>query len=97
MPVSFTEKGKVQLILVKTEDKYQIQVKDTGIGIPESEIGKLFNQFHQVRSSKYEAVPGNGLGLYIVKSIVTAHDGECSVSSAPDKGSTFSITIPEFI
>ncbi|KKR11134.1 MAG: Signal transduction histidine kinase [Candidatus Woesebacteria bacterium GW2011_GWA1_39_21] len=95
--IKFTEKGKVQLILVKTEDKYQIQVKDTGIGIPESEIGKLFNQFHQVRSSKYEAVPGNGLGLYIVKSIVTAHDGECSVSSAPDKGSTFSITIPEFI
>lgn len=94
--IKFTENGSVQIILNSAGDKYQIQVKDTGPGIPREEIKNLFTQFHQIRSSQYEAVPGNGLGLYIVKSIINAHNGECSATSQMGKGSTFTISLPQF-
>jgi signal transduction histidine kinase len=75
------------------EDKVQIKIQDTGIGIPEEDLSNLFKRFHRGRNVSEYA--GNGLGLAIVKAIVEAHDGEVSVSSdGPGKGSTFVVTLP---
>lgn len=75
------------------DDKVQIKIEDTGIGIPEEDLPNLFKRFHRGRNVSEYA--GNGLGLAIVKAIVEAHDGEVSVSSdGPGKGSIFVVTLP---
>lgn len=67
-------------------------VEDHGVGIPESVIGGLFTKYYRSHRSK-NAVSGTGLGLYLVKAIVTAHGGNVSVSSKEGEGSRFSFTL----
>lgn len=67
-------------------------VKDDGPGIPTSVVGGLFTKFYRSHRSK-DTVGGNGLGLYIVKSIVTAHGGQVWVKSKEGQGSEFGFTI----
>jgi signal transduction histidine kinase/DNA-binding response OmpR family regulator len=71
-----------------------IRVTDTGIGIPESQIGKIFNRFHQVDGSTTRRFGGVGLGLAIVKSILDAHGAAISVESEVGRGTTFRFTLP---
>lgn len=70
----------------------RLQVTDTGVGIPEQEIPKLFDRFF--RASTSAAIPGTGLGLSIVKSIIEAHAGTISVKSEEQCGTTFSVDLP---
>lgn len=71
-----------------------IHVVDRGIGIPRSELGKIFQRFYRVDPSRAKAVPGTGLGLAIVKHLLILHNGSIAVESEPGRGSRFSVTLP---
>jgi len=71
-----------------------ISISDQGIGIPDSEIERIFERFYRVDPARSRETGGTGLGLSIVKHIVTKHGGEISVWSAENVGSTFSIRLP---
>ncbi|MCP5099404.1 MAG: hybrid sensor histidine kinase/response regulator [Chloroflexi bacterium] len=72
----------------------QIAIKDSGIGIPESEQEKIFEKYFRVESSMTEEIPGSGLGLNIVHSLIEKHGGSIWVESKARQGSTFFFTLP---
>lgn len=71
-----------------------IYVADQGIGIPSSELSKIFDRFYRVDSSLRRSTAGAGLGLYLAKAIVEAHGGHIWATSEPGKGSTFFVALP---
>ncbi len=82
-------------ISTKTEGKIvTISIADQGIGIPDSEIERIFERFYRVDPARSRETGGTGLGLSIVKHIISKHGGEISVWSAENVGSTFSIRLP---
>lgn len=72
----------------------QIVVKDSGIGIPSENIGKIFDRFYQVRDHIKTAVGGTGIGLSVVKEMVEIHGGEINVESSEGVGTSFTVKIP---
>jgi PAS domain S-box-containing protein len=72
----------------------QLEVSDTGMGIPTGEQGKLFTRFFRSSTAQRNAVPGVGLGLAITKAITTAHGGTLDLVSAEGEGTTFTLTLP---
>ncbi len=96
--VKFTAKGKITVsvhLLCEDEKSVIIQfsVTDTGIGIPEDKIQKIFDNFQQASSGTSRLYGGTGLGLAIVKQLVEAQGGTIHVNSKIDEGSTFSIIL----
>jgi len=94
--VKFTKAGEVLLdikLLAKENDKYHLSftIMDTGIGMTEEQVNKLFTPFVQGDSSINRRFGGSGLGLSIVKNLVDMMDGEIKVYSTPGEGSTFII------
>ena len=85
--------GTVDVTLAGGESGVEVTVEDTGIGIPEDDIARVFGRFYRVDSSRGE-VSGAGLGLSIVKAIVDAHGGTIDVKSELGRGSTFTIHLP---
>jgi two-component system phosphate regulon sensor histidine kinase PhoR len=75
-------------------DRVMIYVRDTGIGIPEEDLPRLFERFYRVDKARSRELGGTGLGLAIVKHLVLAHGGEVGVESVVNQGSTFSFTVP---
>ncbi|MBG0738354.1 histidine kinase [Paeniglutamicibacter antarcticus] len=71
-----------------------IDVSDTGIGIPESDLPKLFGRFFRATNASAAAIPGTGLGLAIARGIVVRHGGDVSVKSKVGSGTTMSVTLP---
>jgi signal transduction histidine kinase len=71
-----------------------VSVKDSGMGIPEDHLTKVFEKFHQVEGSMERSVSGTGLGLAITKGLVEAHQGTIWAESEIGKGSTFTFTLP---
>lgn len=93
--IKFTPRGgKVTLALGMDERGAVITVRDTGMGIAESELDKLFSRFFRATTATRNAVPGVGLGLTITKAIVTAHHGLMGVESEEGVGTQFSVTLP---
>ena len=95
--VKFTEKGEIIVSIRKlnTENEkveLEFSVKDTGIGLTEKQIGKLFQSFSQADSTTTRKFGGTGLGLTISKKLVEMMDGSIWVESEPDKGSSFIFT-----
>ncbi len=84
---------KVFISVEKKDDAIRISVKDSGIGIPDTEKDKIFQKFF--RGSLTRDIPGTGLGLYTVKSIIEHHGGDISCESIEGNGTTFTITLPE--
>ena len=93
--LKFTPRGGVVTVaLTGRSPSAVITVSDTGIGIAETELDKLFSKFFRASTATRNAVPGVGLGLAITKAIVKAHGGDMGVTSAEGVGTTFSMTLP---
>ncbi len=88
-------KGQIQLNLEKHGSEGWLSVVDTGMGIPEDQVNKIFDQFYQVENHMTRHHQGMGLGLSIVQAIAEAHEGRVwAESPGPDKGATFTIALP---
>jgi signal transduction histidine kinase len=84
--------GTVSVTLAADENAVRLRVQDAGVGIPEEEVGRLFERFF--RASTGSAIRGTGLGLSIVKSIAEAHEGTVTVESEVGVGTTFTVELP---
>lgn len=93
--IKFTpKKGKITVSCKKIDDAVQVDITDTGCGIPDEAKEAIFEEFYRVDNSINEQVKGTGLGLTLVKRIVEAHNGKVWVKSKLGAGSTFSFTLP---
>jgi signal transduction histidine kinase/ligand-binding sensor domain-containing protein/CheY-like chemotaxis protein len=90
----FTEKGIIELGVLKSEDRLNIYVKDTGIGIAEKDIDHLFKRFRKVGMSAANYIRGTGLGLAISKRLADLLGGTIEVRSEFEKGSVFTFSAP---
>ena len=93
--IKYTEpSGQVDIRLSETENEALIIVKDTGLGIPANKIPNVFDKFFRAHAASDNEVPGSGLGLSIVKTIVERHGGRIWIESEVKVGSTFTIALP---
>lgn len=86
--------GRVTVSLSSSDGSAQISVEDTGIGIPENAMEHLFEEFYRAPNARALEQQGTGLGLVIVKDLVTRFSGRIAVHSTPDVGTRFTITLP---
>lgn len=86
--------GKIEFSIISQPRWVVIQVKDTGIGIGEEDLPRIFDRFYRVDKVRTTQTGGFGLGLAITSQIITAHNGQISVKSTLGKGSTFEIRLP---
>lgn len=93
--IKYTEQGEVHAQLEKKKNHYDFTVRDTGIGIAESQIDHVFDRFYRTDSARVRESGGSGLGLAIAKFIVEAHEGKITVQSTEGIGTEFVIQLPE--
>lgn len=88
--------GKVRVSIGSLEDFVQISVKDTGVGIPDEDLERIFNRFYRVDGSRSRQDGGSGIGLTIAKKLVEAHGGKIwAESDGLNKGAVFKFTLPK--
>ena len=87
--------GSVRVEMSRRDKKVVVKVTDTGIGIPKEDQMHIFDRFYRVDKARSRETGGTGLGLSIVRQIVLLHGGTVSVSSEEEKGSTFTVELPE--
>ena len=87
--------GRVLVRLCRLEGQVRLQVRDTGVGIPEEDQDKVFDRFYRVDKARSRAAGGTGLGLSIVRDTVLRHGGRVSLSSVPGEGSLFTVSFPQ--
>ena len=87
--IKYTEHGKVEVLVEEANKSVIFTVRDTGIGIPEASINRIFERFYRVDKARSRSVGGTGLGLAIVKHILEAHNSEIEVKSTLNEGSEF--------
>jgi PAS domain S-box-containing protein len=92
----FTFEGEVEVILQASGDgrAAEFAVRDTGTGIPQEELPRLFERFHRVEGARGRTHEGTGIGLALVQELVKLHGGSIQVESEAGKGSTFRVQIP---
>jgi signal transduction histidine kinase len=93
--VKFTETGGVTVAARTHQGGVELSVMDTGIGIPQEELGVIFEPFRQIEHSAARQYGGTGLGLYIVKRLLDVLGGTVTVESEVGRGSTFRIWVPQ--
>jgi signal transduction histidine kinase len=91
--IKFTERGRIELRLTPRPRGIGFEVRDSGIGIPPDRLGRLFDPFYQIDTSRGRSHGGTGLGLSISQRIVQEMGGRIRVHSAPGEGSTFRFTL----
>ncbi len=91
--VKYTEEGNVEVLVTEEGRFARIIVKDTGIGISEEDMNRIFERFYRVDKARSRSVGGTGLGLAIVKHIIDAHSSKVEVNSTPGIGSEFSFLL----
>jgi two-component system phosphate regulon sensor histidine kinase PhoR len=87
--------GRVDIALTHQGDRWNVTVRDSGIGIPEEHLPRIFERFYRVDKDRSRAVGGTGLGLAIVKHILEAHRSPVNVTSTPNVGTAISFTLAE--
>lgn len=93
--IKFTSKGgMIRVSILDKDDSVVIQIKDTGIGIPQDKLDEVFNRFYQIAPVNTRCREGSGIGLNLVKSLVEMHHGEIFVESELGKGTAFSVNLP---
>ncbi len=94
--LKFTEEGSITVTAryVAEIDQVELTVTDTGVGIPPADLPLIFDRFRQIDSTRTRSHGGVGLGLHIVKTFTDLLNGQILVTSKPDRGSSFSITLP---
>jgi signal transduction histidine kinase/CheY-like chemotaxis protein len=92
--IRYTASGQVQVACLESGGNLIVEVRDTGIGIPEDRLDAIFEEFHQIGNPERNRDNGIGLGLSIVKRLATVLDHPVKVRSTLSKGSVFSVTIP---
>jgi signal transduction histidine kinase/CHASE3 domain sensor protein len=93
--IKFTpDGGRVTVRLMREDDRAVLEVQDTGIGISQPDLERLFQRFFRTQRATSAAIPGVGLGLTIAQAIVHGHEGHISVQSIDGQGTTFRIELP---
>lgn len=92
--IKFTLHGRITIASSADSENVRISVKDTGIGIQQKDVPKLFRKFGQLESAKLVAPGGTGLGLAISKMLIERHHGKIEIESEYKRGSAFSFTLP---
>jgi two-component system phosphate regulon sensor histidine kinase PhoR len=96
--IKYTPDGGAVTIEMHADGDYvKTVVRDTGIGISEEDLPRIFDKFARVKSEKTRGIVGTGLGLAIVKNILEAHLGSISVESEEGKGTVFTVLLPQKI
>jgi signal transduction histidine kinase/DNA-binding response OmpR family regulator len=90
----YTLQGEIEVHLSQTEEHAVLSVRDTGIGIPDEAIPKLFDRFYRVEGAAGRTHEGTGIGLALVSELVKLHAGSVTVSSDIGRGTTFTIRVP---
>ena len=89
------ENGTVRVVLERRNNGVFVHVSDTGIGIMQQDLSRIFERFYRVDKARSRETGGTGLGLAIVKHIVESHGGQVTVESEFNRGSTFTLSLPE--
>ncbi len=93
--IKYTPEGGLVRVTCKREGEYiRIDVQDTGIGISEKDLPRIFERFYRVKTEKTRQIVGTGLGLSIVKQVVDAHLGTIDVKSVENQGTCFTVKLP---
>jgi signal transduction histidine kinase len=92
--LKFTFQGEVALTLKFVDRVVELQVRDTGVGIPEENRERVFERFHRIEGTQARTYEGTGIGLALVQELVKLHGGSVRVESAAGQGSTFTVRIP---
>lgn len=90
----FTLQGGITVRLRPVEDRIELTVSDTGCGIPQQELPRMFERFHRVEGARGRSFEGTGLGLSLVNEFAKLHGGSVHVASVEGKGSTFTVSLP---
>jgi PAS domain S-box-containing protein len=90
----YTLEGGIEVSVREHQGAAVLTVRDTGIGVPPSEMPKLFNRFHRVEGARGRTHEGTGIGLALVQELVKQHGGTVAVESEEGKGTAFSVSIP---
>ena len=95
--IKFTNKGEIQINVEQsdTNNTIKVEVSDTGVGISDEHLERLFDRFYRTDKARSRDKGGTGLGLSVVKSILNAHGSEIHVKSTPGKGSKFFFYLPQ--
>jgi two-component system phosphate regulon sensor histidine kinase PhoR len=91
--IKYTEKGKVEILIEEESKHAKVVVKDTGMGIPENYLDRIFERFFRIDKARSRSLGGTGLGLAIVKHIIEAHNSKVNVTSKEGEGSEFSFLL----
>ncbi len=92
--LKYTLQGHVEVTAHVQDDRVQVDISDTGIGMTEEDQARLFTRFFRASTARASDIPGTGLGLSITRSLIEMHSGQIWVKSAVGRGSTFSFTLP---
>ncbi len=92
--IKYTKQGTVTVDIKGDDSNVDVNITDTGIGIPPEDIAHLFQKFYRVDNSDTREIGGTGLGLYICRRLVEANNGHISLNSTYGKGSTFTLKMP---
>ncbi len=94
--IKYSDSGaRVDIFIEEDDSSITVRVRDTGVGIPEEDLSRLFERFYKVDKSRSRTTGGTGLGLAISKKIVELHGGKISVESEVGAGSTFVVRLPK--